>query len=320
MAGYGAAALLRHSGSVCIQFVPLLMSTPPRPGDRELPMGQPPKQERVASQSLKAVLGVRDLVFFRVKSPPASGCPRSISASGWASRAPRCAPPWRGSNRRAFSTRFPRAAIRCAPLPSPTWADAIELRGVLEGTAARLAAERGVPPNRLAQLRAIVAELDPIVAVPVEELDFIAYEDLNARFHQMLAELCGSRIIQRQIEHATQLPFAGPSAFLNAQTDIPAFSGIAGDRPGPSPRAGPRHRDAGGFACRVARARACAAGAPEPRFRHEGQLAHRARFRASSSSPPEPAAGPKTHAVERPGGCQPSRALCNLRAKIALPR
>ena len=29
--------------------------------------------------------------------------------------------------------------------------------------------------------------------------------------------------MQREIEHVKQLPFAGPSAFLNAQTDIPAF-------------------------------------------------------------------------------------------------
>ena len=62
-----------------------------------------------------------------------------------------------------------------------------------------------------------------IVAVPVEELDFNTYEDLNAQFHLMLAELSGSRIVQREIEHVKQLPFAGPSAFLNAQTDIPAF-------------------------------------------------------------------------------------------------
>jgi GntR family transcriptional regulator, vanillate catabolism transcriptional regulator len=101
--------------------------------------------------------------------------------------------------------------------------DAIELRGVLEGTAARLAAERGVPPARLAGFKAIVARMDEIVAVPAEELDFAAYEASNAEFHETLAGLAGSQIIRREIERVTQLPFAGPSAFLNAQTDIPDF-------------------------------------------------------------------------------------------------
>ncbi|MGO7204461.1 GntR family transcriptional regulator, partial [Rhizobium ruizarguesonis] len=42
--------------------------------------------------------------------------------------------------------------------------DAIELRGVLEGTAARLAAERGAPSAGLRQLAGVVAALDAVVA------------------------------------------------------------------------------------------------------------------------------------------------------------
>src|SRR5690606_6881952 len=38
--------------------------------------------------------------------------------------------------------------------------DSIELRGVLEGTAARLAAERGAPPDALGRMREIVLKLD----------------------------------------------------------------------------------------------------------------------------------------------------------------
>lgn len=38
--------------------------------------------------------------------------------------------------------------------------DAIELRGVLEGTALRLAAERGVAPGRLRELENLLGEID----------------------------------------------------------------------------------------------------------------------------------------------------------------
>jgi len=42
-------------------------------------------------------------------------------------------------------------------------ADAIELRGTLEGLAARLAAERGVPARALAQARACLDEIDRVL-------------------------------------------------------------------------------------------------------------------------------------------------------------
>src|SRR5690606_25626469 len=102
-------------------------------------------------------------------------------------------------------------------------ADAIELRGVLEGTAARLAAERGITPARLAALRQLIQDLDATVTGPVEGLDLDGYIAFNAQFHEMIGEVSGSRIIQRALERVMQLPFSGPSAFLNAQTSVPAF-------------------------------------------------------------------------------------------------
>src|SRR5690606_35735565 len=49
--------------------------------------------------------------------------------------------------------------------------DAIELRGVMEGTAARLAAERGAAPEALARLQAIVAELDACFGTHEDDVD-----------------------------------------------------------------------------------------------------------------------------------------------------
>lgn len=93
-------------------------------------------------------------------------------------------------------------------------ADAIELRGVLEGTAARLAAERGAPAEALASLRAALDQLDGCFDAAGEAVDFDAYSELNARFHARLAALCGSPVIEREIERVTSLPFASPSAFV----------------------------------------------------------------------------------------------------------
>ena len=101
--------------------------------------------------------------------------------------------------------------------------DAIELRGVLEGTAARLAAERGVAPDAMARMDDIVARLDRCFGERLDEVDFDAYSDLNAQFHLELAALAGSDVVRREVERVTRLPFASPSAFLPNNADILAF-------------------------------------------------------------------------------------------------
>ena len=107
-----------------------------------------------------------------------------------------------------------------------TWADvadAIEVRGVLEGTAARLAAERGAAPAMLDTAQELLARLDTVVADGPETLDMAAYADLNAAFHAVILDMARSPVLAREIARAVALPFAGPSAFLTEQTDVLAF-------------------------------------------------------------------------------------------------
>lgn len=92
--------------------------------------------------------------------------------------------------------------------------DAIELRGVLEGTAARLAAERGAAPEALATMRALLARLD--ACFDGTRVDFDAYSELNGQFHQRLSELCASDVVLRELDRVRSLPFASPSAFVLA--------------------------------------------------------------------------------------------------------
>ncbi len=98
--------------------------------------------------------------------------------------------------------------------------DAIELRGVLEGTAARMAAERGVPADQLANINAIVEEIDKNAVGENTNLD--RYGELNAAFHDALASLCGSALIERELVRAKSLPFASPSAFVLGAADSEA--------------------------------------------------------------------------------------------------
>jgi GntR family transcriptional regulator of vanillate catabolism len=101
--------------------------------------------------------------------------------------------------------------------------DAIELRGVLEGTAMRLAAERGVSTEGLDRLHRLIAQLDACFSDTTAEVDLEAYSGLNAEFHGLVVELSGSTVIRREVERATRLPFASPSAFLSGREHVAAF-------------------------------------------------------------------------------------------------
>jgi len=96
--------------------------------------------------------------------------------------------------------------------------DAIELRGVLEGAAARMAAERLRDPKSLSTMEALSQEILTLVRRPKMTIDsFTRYIELNAKFHAALLDMAGSRMLKRAIERACCLPFASPSAFLKRQ-------------------------------------------------------------------------------------------------------
>jgi GntR family transcriptional regulator of vanillate catabolism len=100
--------------------------------------------------------------------------------------------------------------------------DAIEVRGTMEGLAARLAAERGVAPLLMTEARECLAAIDAVLAAPaLAPTAFEGYIEHNARFHALLAEMAGSDVVRRQVERAAALPFASPNGFVMANTDGP---------------------------------------------------------------------------------------------------
>ena len=101
-------------------------------------------------------------------------------------------------------------------------ADAIELRGTLEGLAARVAAERGGVNEVLVQAEACLDGIDQLLqALTLNDEAFSSYVRLNAQFHRLLGQLSGSPMLQRELERVGSLPFASPSGFVVAQADSP---------------------------------------------------------------------------------------------------
>jgi GntR family transcriptional regulator, vanillate catabolism transcriptional regulator len=101
-------------------------------------------------------------------------------------------------------------------------ADAIELRGTVEGLAARLAAERGVAEGLLAQANECLADIDEVLGRrALDDGAFLAYVTLNQRFHNLVCEMAGSTVIAREIERVVSLPFASPSGFVVHQANSP---------------------------------------------------------------------------------------------------
>jgi GntR family transcriptional regulator, vanillate catabolism transcriptional regulator len=101
-------------------------------------------------------------------------------------------------------------------------ADAIELRGTLEGLMARMAAERGAGAAELAQARQCLKKIDDVLASnALNDEAFSRYVELNQKFHALLCEMANSPVIARQLERVVALPFASPSAFVVVQANSP---------------------------------------------------------------------------------------------------
>ncbi len=94
-------------------------------------------------------------------------------------------------------------------------AGAVEVRGVLEGLAARQAAERGLSAEARAALLECLAQGDQLFAKGyLSEEDLSSYHDLNLRLHQVLVEASGNPAIAAALARNDHLPFASVSALV----------------------------------------------------------------------------------------------------------
>lgn len=117
----------------------------------------------------------------------------------------------------------PRGGFRVRQFTIPDIWDAIEIRGVLEGTAARLAAERLRSPTELEALQRCHGAFET-VAGPMTMDSFVHYVEHNLAYHRELWKLAKSPTLLRTLEQASSMPFAGPGALVfGAMEDAQEF-------------------------------------------------------------------------------------------------
>jgi GntR family transcriptional regulator of vanillate catabolism len=98
--------------------------------------------------------------------------------------------------------------------------DTIELRGVLEGTAARLAAERLKSPGELAPMHESIRQTEALLREGLDGIETLGrYAVLNTWYHASLLDLARSTMLRRSLEQVLLLPFASPNAFVASEPE-----------------------------------------------------------------------------------------------------
>lgn len=96
--------------------------------------------------------------------------------------------------------------------------DAIQVRGHLEGMAARTVAEHGVTRQLDTELKACLKVGDALFDKKSLSIqDYAAYAQMNDRLHNAILQACGNRALQRALALNDKLPFAQASAMLPMQ-------------------------------------------------------------------------------------------------------
>jgi GntR family transcriptional regulator, vanillate catabolism transcriptional regulator len=115
----------------------------------------------------------------------------------------------------------PAGGYRMRRFTSREIADAIRVRGLIEGFAARLLAEEGAPRQLLRELKDCLDGGDRAVNKPRMELDdYAAYVEMNDHFHRLIIDGCGNSALKRIMESLVGQPFASPSAMLPMQSSM----------------------------------------------------------------------------------------------------
>lgn len=178
------------------------------------------EQDSGQSQTVKALLGLRDLVLSGELRPGDRVSELAMVKLLGVSRTPLRAALLRLEGEGLLAA-LPNGGYTAKHFTEQDVFAAIEVRGALEGLAARFAAERHLSANELAPIKAILAETDHFIEQTKDDADaFAGYVDLNARFHETLAALSGTSVIEAQIARACAHPFASPNGFVEMQAHM----------------------------------------------------------------------------------------------------
>lgn len=184
-------------------------------------MNAPIPISRDASQTDRALLGIRDLVL-RGEFKAGERLPElALVELLGVSRTPIRAALQRLAEEGLLEASQPTGYVVRSFSETDIF-DAIEARGAIEGLAARMAAERGVSQLLIDRMRDCLIELDEVLAVASPGDEHLGkYAALNERFHRLLLEASGSDIMTLALGRVSSLPFASPNAFVEVQDKIP---------------------------------------------------------------------------------------------------
>lgn len=178
-----------------------------------------PRGNHANSQAMKATLGLRELLLSGAFKPRERVPELRLVDELGVSRTPlRIA--LMTLEHEGLLERLPGGGFVVREFTRSDIDDAIEVRGVLEGTAARLAAERLESREELTALLELSVEMDALVRDPSVEA-FVDYVTLNQDFHAHLLALAKSAILARAVAQILALPFASPSALVMVQAQLP---------------------------------------------------------------------------------------------------
>jgi GntR family transcriptional regulator, vanillate catabolism transcriptional regulator len=186
-----------------------------------MPRGVPDGVDPGASQTVKAQLRLREMILAGELPSGARIAELAIVEKLGVSRTPIRTALMR-LEQEGLLEALPNGGFAVRSFSERDVSDSIELRGTIEGLAARLAAERGASPELLSRARDCLAGVDAVLArSALDDEAFMRYVTLNQEFHNLLSEMAASPVIQRELERVVTLPFASPSAFVVLQANSP---------------------------------------------------------------------------------------------------
>jgi GntR family transcriptional regulator of vanillate catabolism len=171
-----------------------------------------------ASQVSRATLGLRDLLLRGALRPGQRIAEIPLSAKLGVSRTPL---------RLAFEKLEHEGLIKALPHPgfaaseftnADIW-NAMETRSILEGAAARLAAERLENPAQLEPLRKINRAMEVLSVLDAE--GFTQYLDLNETFHLAIFDLAKNQTLRRAVDQIYRFPFVAPNGRVVLRQSAP---------------------------------------------------------------------------------------------------
>lgn len=165
------------------------------------------------SQTLRALMEMRDLVLRGAFKPGERLREVPLAARLKVSRTPLRLVLDRLEHEGLLTVR-PKGGFVASTFTVQELYDAVDIRGTLEGIAARYAAERLENQAELSETRACVQRIDRLLQRWSGMDSLLQYIPLNERFHTGVLKLAKSPMLRRCVQRVLALPFASPSSFV----------------------------------------------------------------------------------------------------------